>query len=216
MDDEAGDGEAQGGVAVFWFAVGVASELSVVAEPGVGGFDDPAFAEPDERDGSCAALFAWWRDEVVDAVGGELFRCGGVVEPAVGVQGANPFDQVAFVDLVEEREQHGVVVAVPGVDVPSERDPFGVDRETPFPCQSPGVFDAVTCAFASTRGEVVGPVDRHMVEVQANQVVVAGNGMCGELFEHTSINPFVSSGPQRGVRHLVTSEMVHHPFGAFP
>ena len=66
------------------------------------------------------------------------------------------------------------------------------------------MFDPVTCAFTAARGEVVGSVDTHVVEVETDQVVVAGHGLGGELFEDAGVDPFVAAGPQCGVRHGVS------------
>jgi hypothetical protein len=42
VDEQDDDGEAECCLTVFGFSVGVVGDLAVVAEPGVGGFDDPA------------------------------------------------------------------------------------------------------------------------------------------------------------------------------
>jgi Ca2+-binding RTX toxin-like protein len=67
--DQNGDGEADGGVAVFGAAVCGAAELSVVGQPGVCGFNNPAFTEPGEGDGSLVGLASGDHVEVRDAVG---------------------------------------------------------------------------------------------------------------------------------------------------
>lgn len=77
-DESAGDeedgGEAEGGVSVFGSAVGVALELAVVGEPGVGAFSDPAAPEPDELGAALAGLVAGDHVDGVDAVSSDAVR----------------------------------------------------------------------------------------------------------------------------------------------
>ena len=102
-------------MAAVGFSVGVAAELSVVGEPGVGGLDDPAEPEPVGAPLACAGrspLDAC----VLDSDAGELLAHGGVVVAAVEVQGLDVAEQPGVVDGFEGGLQKADVVAVGTVE----------------------------------------------------------------------------------------------------
>ena len=119
-DDQDGDGEAEGGVAVSAAAVGVAAELAVVGQPAVGGFRDPAEPEPHRQwpiavFGSPTAL----DHQVVESGVVELAADLGVVVAAVEMHCLDVGEQSGGGDVVEGGLQHADVVAVGAVDRPA-------------------------------------------------------------------------------------------------
>lgn len=99
-DDEHGDGKADRGVAVADLAVGLATQLPVVREPAVGGFDDPAQPERDRLWSSVAGLAAALDDMIGQSGSDELSADFGVVVASVEMHGLDFCGPSAGVDRV--------------------------------------------------------------------------------------------------------------------
>jgi hypothetical protein len=114
-ENEHGRGEAERGVVVAALAVGVAAELTVVRQPRVGGFDDPA--EP-ECDGSwlvVAGLASALDDVIVEVNGIELPRIFGSSQPRsrwmVSISSSQPL--AAMASMVGSRRRTSLRLAPP-------------------------------------------------------------------------------------------------------
>ena len=133
--DQYGDGEAQGGVAAVGSAVGVAAELPVVRQPGVGGLDDPALAQgfgSGPAPGVAGRAFGCAHD-VVDAPASAGLGHGVAGVAAVEVDGLYVCDQAGAGDGGQCGLQHCLVVDVGRVGGPADGDAVAVCGDGPLP-----------------------------------------------------------------------------------
>ena len=180
--------------------------MSVVGEPGVGGFDDPAFPESDEFDGAGSWLSSWYDVEFVDAVFGGDVVDGVVAEASVEVKGADVAGVAGCFEFSESGSQEGVVVAVCSSDDPGQRNAGLVDADDPFPSLFAPVRWVETGSFTTAGCLVVGTVESDMIELKANDFVVGGKGFGAEPLEDSCFDPFISSCPQSRVRYSVIED----------
>lgn len=140
-------------------------------------------------------------DGVIDAESGEA-PPGGRVVPAVEPDGLDVGEQPALLGSLEGRlEQEGVVPVGP-VDGPADRDAGPIGEDGPLPAELGSVGRVLARSIASCWAFVQRPVDRHVVEVEADDLVVGRHGFGDDRFEDTGGNPLVPTGPYGRVGHL--------------
>ena len=177
------------------FAVGAAAELPVVRPPCVGRFDDPAQPEREPVRGARGWFGAAALDvELDEAAGVELVADLRVVVAAVQGECADLGEQSVVGDGVQGGFEHDDVVAVGAVDRPADRDPGTLRRNGPLPAEFGPVNRAFAGALTATGGLVQGAVDRHHVQVELDDPVVAGTCFGLELVEHTGRDPLRRGG----------------------
>ena len=155
-------------------AVGAAAQLSVVRQPGVGGFDDPAKPERDGLVGSLLFGASALDVDVVDAERGEAAAHNGIVIAPVQVQGSDVFEEPGGSDGAEGGFQQADVVAVGSADGPADRHAVALGRDRPFPANLGAVRGIGSCALAPAGRFVKRSVERDLLQVEAHDAVKGG------------------------------------------
>src|ERR1035437_8620693 len=182
--------------------VGIATELTVVAQLRIGALDYPAKSEPHRCWGAGVGLGPALDVEVIEAETGELGTDLRIVVGAVEVQGVDLIEQTQTGDVFESRAQQLHVVAVGPVDRPADRDAVGVDSDGPFPAQFRPISRVFAGPFSTTGCLVQRPVEGHLAEIEADDAVIGFQSVSTELVEHARADPFIATGPEGGVGDL--------------
>lgn len=103
------------------------------------------------------------------------------------------------------------VVAVGSVDGPADGDALGVGEDLLLPSELGPISRILARSFTSSWAFVQTPVDRHLGEVQADELVVSSDGLRRDGVEDSSALSFIAAGPHGGVGDLVPTE----PLGVF-
>lgn len=156
-NDQHGDGEADCGVAVADLAVGVSTQLPVVREPAVCGFDDPAQPERDRLRSMVAGLAAALDDVIGQAGLDQLSPDLGVVVAAVEMHSLDLVGPAVGGDRVEGGFEQADVVAVGAVDRPAQRDAVTVDANRPLPAEFAPVNRTVAGALTAVGALWIDP-----------------------------------------------------------
>ncbi len=154
-------------------AVGVAAELPVVRQPGVGGLDDPALAQ---RFGVGLALGCSGRTfgcahDVVDAVAGAGLCCGVSGVAAVEVDGLDVQDQSGVGHRGQGGLQQSRVVAVGAADRPADGNVVAFRGDGPLPPEVAPVNRAFAGPLAAAGRLVDRPVNTDVGHVEAHDAV---------------------------------------------
>lgn len=192
--EDEGDGEGELGEAVDVAPVGVPAELSVVREPRVGALDGPSHSEGDGFRFRRGALFAFaCTDQVVDTGASDEDPDRLVVVASVEVQRLDVSNESTVGNGVEGRFEQDHVVTVRPVNGPPDRDAVPVGADGPFPALFPPVDRVPAGSFPTERCLVLRPVDRDFRQVQADDLVVAGECFFNQSIENAGIEPFVTT-----------------------
>ncbi len=201
--DQYGDREAQGGVAAVCSAVGVAAELPVVGQPGVGGLDDPALAQrfgSGPAPGLAGRAFGCAHD-VVDAPASAGVGHGVAGVAAVEVDGLYVQDQAGGGNGGQGGVQHGLVVDVGRVGGPADGDAVAVCGDGPLPPELAPVNRAFAGSLAAAGRLVDGPVNADIGHIEADYAVERRQRLRAQLVEHPGLDPLVAAAAKRGIRH---------------
>ncbi len=143
---------------------------------------------------------------VGDAGGGDAGFDGRVVVAAVEVQGSDVDEQTRFGDRVEGRFEQADVVAVGTVDGPADGDAVALRSDGPLPAAFGAISGVGAGSFSAVGGLVQRPVQGDLGEIEADEAIERGQCFVVELVEHAGVDPFVTTGSQRGVRYLLVED----------
>jgi hypothetical protein len=110
-------------------------------------------------------------------------------------------EQAAVVGGGEGRFEHHAVVAVGGVGDPGDGDTVGVSEQRPLPATYATIHRRWAGSLTSGGCLVLAAVDAAVAEVEPDDAVIGGDGLCRETVEHTGGDPLVAPRPRRRVGH---------------
>jgi len=186
-------------VSAVGFSVGVASELPVVRQPGVGALDDPALSQRfglGSAPGLAGRAFGGAHD-VVDAPASAGLRWGVSGVAAVEVDGLDLLEQPGVGDGGQGGLQKHRVVAVRAGDRPADGDAAPFCRDRPLPPQFPPVNRAFAGPLAAAGGLVDRRIHRRVRQVHPHDAVIAAEGLGHQRVERSVGVPLVVAGAQR-------------------